>query len=118
VNGTYALVSSARSARSGPVKVFAGSCQVPLRALLTFTLRLDGCVVNYIQDKQCLSCEGCIGSVIYVYSNFRILVWNDSKIGLVVDIVRYVIVCISFHLCFKSGFVNTLNYVVNTNAFR
>jgi len=48
VNGTCALDSSARSARSGPVKVFAGSCQVPLRALVTFTLHFDGCVVNYI----------------------------------------------------------------------
>jgi len=56
--------------------------------------------------------------VIYVYSNFRILVWNDIKIRLIVDIVHYVIVDISFSLCFKSEFVNTLNYIVSTNKFR
>jgi len=40
------------------------------------------------------------------------------KIRLIVDIVRYVIVDISFRQCFKSEFVNTLNCVVSTNKFR
>jgi hypothetical protein len=42
--------------------------------------------------------EGCIGSVIYVYSNFRIFVRNYIKTKFVIAIVRYVIVRINFHL--------------------